>query len=175
MVRESRSSAGRPPGGQIVLNGPLSAVEHLQRWLEAAEHALRFQIAVRYQFKLRPDDIFIVTFPKSGTTLMQMIPYQLTTDGGMDFPHIDAVSPWIETRFIRGEYKELEDLPSPRVFKSHLPYRRIPKGVRCIYILRDLRSVAISAFHHLRMVSGRDAPLDRFIKYSVAGKSTLGS
>jgi len=36
-------------------------------------------------FVPRNDDIFIVTYPRSGTTWLQQILYQLTTDGNMDF------------------------------------------------------------------------------------------
>ena len=39
-------------------------------------------------FGEREDDIYISTYPKSGTTLMQMILYHLTTDGRMNFNHI---------------------------------------------------------------------------------------
>lgn len=39
-------------------------------------------------FGARETDIYVVTFPKSGTTLMQMIIYQLTTQGNMDFQHL---------------------------------------------------------------------------------------
>ena len=57
------------------------------------------------QYKLlfdeREDDIYITTYPKSGTTLMQMIIYHLTTDGSMDFNHIYDVSPWIRNESYR--------------------------------------------------------------------------
>jgi hypothetical protein len=40
-------------------------------------------------FVPRASDIFIVTYPKSGTNWMQMIMYQLTTDGDMEWlPHL---------------------------------------------------------------------------------------
>lgn len=48
----------------------------------------QFRIS-RLTFETLPDDIYISTYPKSGTTLMQMIVYQLTTDGRMDFLHIN--------------------------------------------------------------------------------------
>jgi hypothetical protein len=118
------------------------------------------QIA-RLKFEIRPDDIFIATFPKSGTTLMQMIVYQLTTDGRMDFLHINKVCPWIEIAFERNEMAFVERLASPRSFKTHLtPDKlRIETG-RYIYILRDVRDVIVSAYHHNRLL-GVDVTLDQ--------------
>jgi len=39
-------------------------------------------------FVPRPGDIYIVSYPRSGTTWLQMILYQLTSDGSMGFDHI---------------------------------------------------------------------------------------
>ena len=33
-------------------------------------------------------DIYIVTYPRSGTTLLQMMLYQITTDGEYNFDHL---------------------------------------------------------------------------------------
>ena len=91
------------------------------------------------KFVPRPDDIFIVTYPRSGTTLMQMILYQLTTDGKMDFPHITTVSPWFERSLKDGT--AYDALPAPRVFKSHLSYGKVPKGpCKYLYVARDGRA-----------------------------------
>jgi len=67
-----------------------------------------------FDYVPRPDDIFIVTYPRSGTTWMQMILYQLTTDGSMDFPHIAEYCPWFE-RSLRSA-RGFETRPAPRIF-----------------------------------------------------------
>jgi len=97
----------------------------------------------------RPDDIFVVTYPRSGTTWVQMILYQLFTDGEMDFAHIQEWSPYYEDWII--DDRSFEHLPSPRVFKSHLKYKRVPK-VPCkyIYVVRNGKDVALSLFHFSR-------------------------
>jgi hypothetical protein len=103
------------------------------------------------EYEGSPDDIFIVTYPKSGTTWLQMIVYQLTTDGAMDFTHINEVSPHLEDTMIpRG--RKISDLPgTPRVVKSHLHYHQIPKGPgRYIYGIRNGLDVAVSYHHHSR-------------------------
>jgi hypothetical protein len=50
-------------------------------------------IKLMNDFGQRDSDIYVVSYPRSGTTLMQMILYQMTTDGDMGFKHIYDVSP----------------------------------------------------------------------------------
>lgn len=108
-------------------------------------------IRLRYvDFTLRPDDIFIVTCPRSGTTWVQNILYQLTTDGDLDSFVLDEFSPYFEYPY--DAERDYEALPSPRCFKSHLSYRYMVKGPgKYIYVARDGRDVAVSYFHsHVR-------------------------
>ena len=99
------------------------------------------------QFGERDDDIYIVTYTKSGTTLMQMMVYQLTTDGNMDFNHIYDVSPWTDN----DAFLDLppRELPSPRIIKSHRVYKKIDKDTKgkFIVVIRNVDDVAVSQFH----------------------------
>ncbi len=112
-------------------------------------------------FVPRADDIYIATYPKSGTTLLQMMLYQIRSGGGMDFSHINEVCPWIELDLFQGRAARLEALPSPRCFKTHLLHRQIPRTGRTIYMLRDVRDVTVSAFHNARRL-GSNTSLDAF-------------
>lgn len=124
-----------------------------------------------------PDDVFIVTYPKSGTTWLQMILYQLTTDGAMNFAHIDQVSPHLEETMLLRRQK-ISDLKGKlRVVKSHLPYHQIPKGPgRYIYGVRNGLDVAVSYHHHARKYLGQpnSTPGEFFTKF-MAGKVPYGS
>jgi peroxiredoxin len=125
-------------------------------------------------FVPRPDDIFIVTYPRSGTTWVQMILYQLTTDGRMDFPHITKVSPWFERSLKDGT--AYNDLPAPRLFKSHLSYRRIPKGpCKYIYVARDGKDVAVSYYHFQKTHMGFKGTFDEFFDRFLRGEVPYGS
>src|SRR5206468_68583 len=65
----------------------------LLSWPPPLEHLYQrasYRLRRATDYSPRPDDLFIVSFPKSGTTLLQMILYQMTTAGEMDFPHIDS-------------------------------------------------------------------------------------
>lgn len=121
-----------------------------------------YRIRRRTDYSPRPDDIFVVSYPKSGTTLLQMMLYQMTTAGDMGFPHIDAVCPWFEEDLQLGAGHLFAELPSPRVFKSHYPRRWLPRAGRFLYIARDLPGVFASAFNHWRLATGKGADIAGF-------------
>lgn len=143
-----------------------------------AGHALQRFLTLRVGWSLfrpRADDIYIATYPRSGTTLMQMMLHQLKSDGGMDFSHINAVCPWIELEIFRNNAAGLEALPSPRVFKTHLLYRELPRTGLYIYVLRDVRDVAVSAFHNSRLLGKRislEAFTEDFLRTGWGASST---
>lgn len=153
----------------------LWAVTMLQRGLRHMGDSLQHRLGINHLYKPRPDDIFLVTYPKSGTTLMQMMLYQITTEGEMDFPHINSVSPWFEQELHRGTGRALEVVPSPRFFKSHLVYKKLPRKGRFIYMARDVRDVAISAYHHLCLVSGKKVDMTEFVNNFLHEKVGFGS
>lgn len=99
------------------------------------------------KFGQRDDDIYVCTYMKSGTTLTQMILYQLTTSGDITFDHIYEVSPWIRNDAFKG--KPPLEFPSPRIIKSHDPYDEFEKGTkgRFIHVIRNGKDVAASLYH----------------------------
>ncbi|NQU20749.1 MAG: sulfotransferase domain-containing protein [Candidatus Nealsonbacteria bacterium] len=129
--------------------------------------AIDFVRLMCLDYTARPDDVFLVTYPRSGTTWLQMIMYQLTTDGSMDFQHIAEVCPWFER--VAMNRRNLDAMPSPRIFKSHLPHIWIPKRrCRYIYVARNGMDVAVSfyGFHksHLRYRGTFEQFFNRFMR-----------
>lgn len=100
-------------------------------------------------FKPGPDDVFVATYPKCGTTWMQQIVHGLRTRGSMDFDEITAVVPWLELAFDMGIDAEAPQVAAPRAFKTHLNWTEVPKGARYIYIIRDPRDVLVSFYRFL--------------------------
>jgi hypothetical protein len=140
----------------------------VREWLQAKAAGLA-------AFQPRPDDVYIATYPKSGTTLMQMIAHQLVTGAEEpDFPHVESFSPWFEFVLARGNPAVLEDVPSPRFLKTHDYRRRLPAG-RYIYILRDPADVGVSAFHHWNMIMGTEGDLVRFVDWYLSDRMIFGS
>ena len=101
--------------------------------------------------ELYPDDIFICSYPKSGTTWVQQIVKLLLNGGVDDQQSIHKTIPYIDI-----EGKAALQQPSPRIVKTHLPYQRVAGGLppttaaKYIYIARNPKDTAVSYFHHTR-------------------------
>ena len=120
--------------------------------------------------KLRPDDIVIATWAKSGTTLTQQMVGQLLT-GGEDGVAATTVSPWVDVRFLMPlpvMAEMLEAQTGRRFLKTHLPFEAVPfcPQMKYVYIGRDARDVLWSAHDHAssfteaawNAVNGSDGP-----------------
>lgn len=98
------------------------------------------------ELKLRPTDVVITPFGKSGTTWLQQMFHTLRTGGDMDFDDISRVVPWIETSPSLGLDLDAEQRANPRGFKSHLEYEQLPKGANYINSVRDPRDACYSMY-----------------------------
>src|SRR5205814_1503930 len=95
-------------------------------------------------YQPRPEDIFVVTQMRCGTTWMQHIVFQILYRGNGDLVETGramyAVSPWIEGRkSVPIEQAPLLGRERPsRMIKTHLPAQLCPYGsdARYIYVAR---------------------------------------
>ena len=104
-------------------------------------------------FKPRPSDVFIVTYPKSGTTWMSQVCHMLR-GGDMNFGDITEVCPWDARAEISGQDLNDDQIKNPRIFTSHLHYEEIAKGGKYIYVARNPEDVLVSFFHFIPGVRG---------------------
>ncbi|KAF7659009.1 hypothetical protein LDENG_00004320 [Lucifuga dentata] len=101
---------------------------------------------------IRPSDIVLITYPKSGTIWMQQIVVNI-----IDCTHPDLVEdatnrirvPWLEERVMDDHLRER---PDPRIFRTHLPPDMLPHGVKAkkikvVYIIRNPKDVLVSLYH----------------------------
>jgi len=92
-----------------------------------------------------PDDVFLVSFPKSGNTWSRfLIANLLRPERSADFATIRQLvpDPFGTTK------REFERVARPRVIKSHECFD--PRYPRVIYVVRDPRDVVISQYHYHR-------------------------
>jgi hypothetical protein len=124
--------------------------QFFKNWKQKFENALEQVRVLGYEKKFgeREDDIYIAGFPRSGNTLLQVMVYHLTHEGGMQYGHLDEVSPWL--RNLAAHRLTIPQIGSPRIIKTHDPYSLIPpdrKG-KFIFVLRQPADVAVSVYHH---------------------------
>jgi hypothetical protein len=109
---------------------------------------------LRAAYGERDSDIYVSTYTRSGTTWMQMILYQLTTDGNMDFDHIYDVSPWF---YYSARWSIIPTCsPDPRILKTHDYYNFYDANTKgkFVYVIRDGKDVIVSFYHHKINVKG---------------------
>ena len=132
------SDRGRAPSGRAASLEAMGAVLCAMFTPEGTRKGL--------ELKLRPTDIVIAPFTKSGTTWLQQMAHTLRTHGDMDFDDISRVCPWIEASTDLGLDLDAEQKAEPRVFKTHLDAHRVPSGGRYIVACRDPKDVAWSLY-----------------------------
>lgn len=122
-------------------------------------------LAAAARFEARPSDVFIVTYPKCGTTWMQQIVHGLRSAGDMDFAEICAAVPWLETAWDLG-IDPARSRFSPRAIKTHATWEQVPKGGRYIYVTRDPCDVALSFYRFFEgwMFEPGSISLARFVE-----------
>ena len=107
-------------------------------------------------FPLRSDDVWVVAYPKAGTTWAQQI-VRLVRHGGKDDGKVLSESvPWLEALSHMYPHVNVDELSSPRIFQSHFKYDIMPCGLpsetpcKYIYVTRNAKDVAVSYYHHHR-------------------------
>ena len=178
-MRPTKTTRTRDPlqkTASRVLGLATSALDVAVRNLDNARRIANF-LRGRMELEVRPTDVFISSYPRSGTTLTQWILYLLTHEEQPDPAHLTKVSPWFERSLAIGEVTaaDLEHFPSPRVFKSHLPRQWLPDGARYIYVERDGLDVLVSYFDFYRAYLGFEGTLDDFYERFMNGRVQYGS
>ncbi|XP_006038618.2 sulfotransferase family cytosolic 2B member 1-like isoform X1 [Alligator sinensis] len=137
---------------------------------------------VESQFQVRDDDIFNVTYPKSGTNWMLEILSLIRCDG--DPSWVRSVlnwdrAPWIETK--TGLATALK-YPPPRLLTSHLPLQLFPRSfqgsqAKVIYTLRSPKDVLVSLYHFSKVLRlyKDPGPIDTFLQDFLSGSLPYGS
>ncbi len=116
-------------------------------------------------------DVFITPWAKSGTTFMQQMFHQLRTGGDMDFDDISRVVPWDDTGAMVGLDLNAPQKASPRGFKSHREYERLPEGMRYVVTLRDPKECFVSFYRFFNgwHIEPGAIPMEDFMPFYLGG------
>ena len=137
--------------------------------------------------ELRPSDLWVVTFPKGGTTWTQQIIKLILSNGEDDERKLNEVVPYLEaTNNPNPNFSynrvDVTTMKSPRTFKSHFPCNKMPcgspasTGCKYIYVARNPKDVAVSLYHHyLGFEYVDDLTWDEFFFWFMTGQVIYGS
>ncbi|MBZ5612727.1 MAG: sulfotransferase domain-containing protein [Acidobacteriia bacterium] len=117
---------------------------------------------------VRPDDILLASYPKSGSTWLRLLIANLRhPDREVDYANLHQLVLDLE---VSGK-RDFDRASRPRIIKTHGSFD--PRYRRVIYVVRDPRDVALSHCEHLRQARRSDDELaiEDFIERFLTGKS----
>jgi len=125
-------------------------------------------------FTPRTGDVYIVAYPRSGTTWLQMILYQILTRGDMNFTHISQFVPFLERVSAHGG--SLPALLAKRTFKTHRPLSKVKRrGGKYIYLARNGKDVLASCYYFHKDYLKFEGPFEEFFEKFLSGNVRFGS
>ncbi|KAJ8982719.1 hypothetical protein NQ317_019510 [Molorchus minor] len=149
---------------------------------------------------LSDKDVWISSFPKTGTTWTQemvwMILNNLDAVKGQEnlgfrvpflelsaiFDHRESIKnnpDFDPPEFLADSIKYCKSLKSPVCLKTHLPWCLMPKHIqegtrkpKIIYVTRNPKDTCVSYFNHAKLLEGYSGTFDDFCRLFLAGKLT---
>lgn len=128
-------------------------------------------------YKPRSDDLFIVTYPKCGTTWMQNIVACIYKNGK---PFESAVEFLTQTPFLEMVGAEAaETMKRPGAVKVHLPFHLTPWSPesKYIFVARNPKDCCVSFYHHTENIAGynfQGGSFDDFFELFIEGLVDFG-
>ena len=162
---------------------------HDQLWAGTPAHFLEH---LDNDFDYRADDVWLSSYPRSGTTWTYEVLNAVLYEGDIAaLQHAQSEGKVlkflpIEIGSATGVSERLatwKALPSPRVIPTHLPYRLYPKTVlehhgKRVYVVRNPKDVAVS-FYHLhrshKLAGYYQGTWDEFFECFLTGQVLYGS
>jgi len=187
-LSEAESDAIKTSFPRSVFNDLVRYENGLVMWRYYAEH-LANKI---YNFKLREDDVWVVTFPKAGTTLTQELVWSLVhgLDNEKISTNIRERSPFLEivaptdqtwTEVFNPTIDLADNMSGRRIIKSHLPLEFLPPGLlekcKVVYVARNIKDTIVSYYHHnlLLEMHGFKGTFSQFLQHFQDGILPYGS
>ena len=160
MREQPQVSIEKPPTGEgEKQRRPTTALRKLRRKLSRT--ALRLPVIWYRHHGFRPEDVFFVSYPRSGTTWTRHTLFELLTGEKSGFRVVDS------TLCVVGKHHGGKAvLPGAgRLIATHEQYRDWKHYHKAIYLVRDVRDVVLSEFVYLRNLEFFYGDQDKFVKH----------
>ncbi|KAI9563009.1 hypothetical protein GHT06_010465 [Daphnia sinensis] len=137
-----------------------------------------------FRMQVRSDDVWLLTFPKCGTTWTCELLWLLQNN--CDFEAASKAGLTLRTPFLEMPYltsrmygikdmlmtvDKVEQLPSPRVIRPHLPFYLLPPQLldtaKVVYVARNPKDVIVSYYFHHKLIKlhGYTGTLEEFAQF----------
>lgn len=126
---------------------------------------LRHVLVAYRNREVRAQDVMLASYPKSGNTWLRALIASAVVSNVSSFEDLSYCVPELELLSRKDAYK-LDN--GGRVIKTHEKWS--PRYRSAIYLVRDVRNVAVSYFFHLKRVSQFNGNFDAFIKAFADGR-----
>ncbi|XP_073002071.1 cytosolic sulfotransferase 5-like [Typha latifolia] len=149
-----------------ILHGddPGNLYRHKDGWY-ASSHMMVGAMVAQQHFKARPSDFILASYPKSGTTWLKALLFatvhRKSNVNSASTPHpLETLNPhqcvpFLESQvYTNNKIPNLDSLPSPRLFATHVPFGSLPESItgsncKIIYICREPKDNLISWWHFI--------------------------
>jgi hypothetical protein len=164
-----------------------SAVKMMGRFAAQQHARLRKNNPFR-NYQPGPQDVFVMTYAKSGTNWMMQIAHQLIYHGQSEYDHLHDLVPWPDTvamPFVKkyaipiAEATHWKDAPERlRVIKTHFDFDMLPYSgdAKYIAVIRDPKDIFVSNYLFVRDgVYGRAMPtVDTWLELYLTPQFPIG-
>lgn len=157
--------------------------QHNVSWLKGLRSWYKYQdvwykqefltegILARQRFEARTSDVFLCSYPKSGTTWLKALTYAIITREMFD----ESNTPLLTTMphkcilTLEMDLEQILETNRPNVpISTHIPYKSLPTSIlasncKIVYIYRNLKDVIVSYYHFLTKIHKvpiEDAPFE---------------
>ncbi|XP_010545823.1 PREDICTED: cytosolic sulfotransferase 5-like [Tarenaya hassleriana] len=124
-------------------------------------NALQGILHAQTHFHPQDSDVFLSSFPKSGTTWLKALVFALIHRHNHHHHHHHPLLarnphdlvPFLELRlYFKNQIPDLSGFPSPRLFATHMPFPMLRETIKgspskIVYICRDPKDTLVSAWH----------------------------
>ncbi|XP_076240817.1 luciferin sulfotransferase [Calliopsis andreniformis] len=184
LLRENFTAEFRK--GYVTVNG-VCLPERYEKFARAIE-----------DFEVRDDDIWVCSFPKTGTTWTQEMIWCIANDLNFEGAKVllPARFPFLEhsilfdyttviprhpevkiPQLVLDSVNYVRTRDSPRFIKTHLPFCLLPRQLRTgekkpriVYVARNSKDTCVSYYHHCRLMEGYRGDFISFCRLFLAGK-----
>jgi hypothetical protein len=132
---------------------------------ELSKSSLRVPLVWFRHRGVTPRDVFVASYPRSGSTWLRFLLFEALTKNDAGFDNVNRVIPDV------GMHSEATPLlpRQGRLIKTHEPYRA--EYNRAIYIVRDVRDVVLSEYAYENALGRVRGTFDDFLADFLRGRA----